>query len=84
MLEMLSREAAEQVPLSDSVGHRARDLRSQGLRDPDALHLAAAEQGRCEVLVTTDDRFTAAARSMRPPSMVRVENPVIFELEVFR
>ena len=84
MLEMLSREATEQVPLSDSVGHRARDLRPQGLRDLDALHLAAAEQGRCEVLVTTDDRFIAAARSMRPPSMVRVENPVILELEVFR
>jgi len=46
--------------------------------------LASAAQGRCEVLVTTDDRFIAAARSMRPPSIVRVENPVIFELEVFR
>ena len=44
------------------MGHRARDLRPQGLRDLDALHLAAAEQGRCEVLVTTDDRFIAAAK----------------------
>jgi predicted nucleic acid-binding protein len=84
VLEMLCREATEHVPLSESVGHRARDLRAQGLRDLDALHLAAAEQGRCEVLVTTDDRLIATARSMQPPSMVRVENPVIFELEVFR
>ena len=44
----------------------------------------AGEQGRCEVLVTTDDRFIAAARSVQPPSVVRVGNPVIFELEVFR
>jgi predicted nucleic acid-binding protein len=84
VIEMLCREATEHVPLSESVGHRARDLRAQGLRDLDALHLAAAEQGRCEVLVTTDDRLIAMVRSMQPPSMVRVENPVIFELEVFR
>jgi len=33
--------------------------------------------------ITTSVSFPAA-RSMLPPSMVRVENPVIFELEVFR
>jgi len=83
-IEMLCRTATEHVPLSESLGRRARDLRALGLRDLDALHLAAAEQGRCEVLVTTDDRLIAATRSMQPPSMVRVENPVVFELEVFR
>ena len=84
MLEMLCREATEHRPLSGNMERRARDLRAQGLRDLDALHLAAAEQGRCEVLITTDDRFIAAARTIQPPSTVRVENPVIFELEVFR
>ncbi len=84
MLEMLCREATEHVRLSENVGRRARDLRAQGLRDLDALHLAAAEQGNSEVLITTDDRFIMVARSIQPPSTVRVENPVIFELEVFR
>ena len=60
------------------------DLKALGERLLDALHLAAAEQGFCEVLITTDDRFITAARTIQSPSMVRVENPVIFELEVFR
>ena len=84
MLEMLCRMATEHVRLTETMGRRARDLRAQGLRDLDALHLAAAEQGSCEARVTTDDRFITAVRSIQPPSSVRVENPVIFELEVFR
>ena len=84
MLAMLCREATEHVALSEEVGRRARWLRAQGLRDLDALHLAAAEQGGAEVLITTDDRFITAARMVQPSSTVRVENPVIFELEVFR
>ncbi len=54
-------------------GRRARELRAQGVRDLDALHLAAAEQGGAEVLLTTDDRFVQAARALQPASRVRVE-----------
>lgn len=84
MLGLLSREATDRVVLSEAVGRRARELRAQGLRDLDALHLAAAEQGGAEVLRTTDDRFLKAARALRPASSVRVENPVLFKLEAFQ
>lgn len=84
MLGMLCRAASERVVLSEAVGRRARELRAQGLRDLDALHLAAAEQGGAEILITTDDRFVTATRALQPASTVRVENPVIFELEVLR
>ena len=83
MLEMLCQEATERVAFSEEVGRRARELRAQDLRDMDALHLAAAERGNAEFLLTTDDRFLRAAREIHPPSRVRVENPVVFELEVF-
>jgi predicted nucleic acid-binding protein len=53
---------------SDEVAmQRARTLRAYGLRDLDALHLACAERGGVEVLVTTD---------------TRVMNPVVYALEV--
>lgn len=84
MLEMLCHEATERVAFSEELGRRARELRAQGLRDMDALHLAAAERERAELLITTDDQFVRAAREIQPPSRVRVENPAIFELEVFR
>jgi predicted nucleic acid-binding protein len=84
LLELLCRRANERVALSEAVSQRARELRAKGLRDMDALHLAAAEQAGAEVLLTTDDRFVRAALAVRPASRVRVENPVIFGLEVFQ
>ena len=84
VLELLCQGAAGRVALTADMSQRGRELRAQGLRDLDALHLAAAEQAGVEVLLTTDDRFIRAARTLQPASPVRVENPVIFELEVFQ
>ena len=81
MLELLCQSATTRVPLTGDVSRRARELRARGLGDLDALHLA--ERGGAGVLLTTDDHFIRAARALRPASPVRVENPVIFELEVF-
>ncbi len=78
----LCRTASERVILSEAVGRRARELRAQGFRDLDALHLASAEQGGAQVLITTDDRFIRAAQTLQPPSPVRVANPVVYALEV--
>ena len=44
-LKTLCQKARYRVPLSEAVSRRARSLRAQGLRDLDALHLAAAEGG---------------------------------------
>lgn len=81
MLELLCQGATHRVAMTEDVSRRARELRARGLRDLDALHLAAAERGGAAVLLTTDDRFIQAARTLQPASPVRVENPVIFELE---
>lgn len=51
---------------------RAIALRLHSLRDLDALHLACAERGGAEVLVTTDDAFVSAARRLTPASSTRV------------
>ncbi len=84
MLELLCQGATGRVALTAEVSRRARELRAHGLRDLDALHLAVAERGGAEVVLTTDDRFIRAARTLQRASPVRVENPVIFELEVFQ
>ena len=46
------------------------------------LHLACAERGGVEVLVTTDDAFVTAAGRLTPASATRVLNPVVYALEV--
>ena len=54
------------VPASDAVADRARALERLGLRGLDALHVASAEAGGAELLVTTDDRMIRrAARAVR-------------------
>ena len=83
MLTLLCQDATRHVALVEDVGERGRALRGQGCTDLDAVHLAAAEHGGAEVLLTTDDQFIRAACVLQPASPVRVENPVIFELEVF-
>lgn len=42
----------------------------------DALHVAAAERGRADVLLTTDDRFTRRAARHAGAIGVPVENPL--------
>jgi predicted nucleic acid-binding protein len=43
----------------------AAELRARfGLRTPDALHLACAQQHRCEALWTNDDRLARASQGL--------------------
>ena len=80
----LCARATERVASEETAMRRAIDLRLHGLRDLDALHLACAERGGVEVLVTTDDAFVSAARRLRPASSTRVVNPVVYALEVLQ
>jgi predicted nucleic acid-binding protein len=82
VLDLICEAATGRMALTDHAAARARHLRTQGLRDIDALHLAVAEAAAVEVLLTTDDRFIRAVRALQPPSPVRVQNPVLFETEV--
>jgi predicted nucleic acid-binding protein len=73
--------AHERVSLDAAISQRARSLAASGLPAFDALHLALAEGGRCDMLFTMDDRFVRRAGRLAPPSVVRVENPVAWVLE---
>lgn len=74
--------ASETLRVDRATVNRARALLSEGLRPLDALHLACAEHGTAQVLLTTDDRFVSAVERLKPASPVRVLNPVDFEEEL--
>ena len=63
------------VRASASVTLRARTLEQFGLRGLDALHIASAEAGRADLLVTTDDRMLKRAARARAMLHVRVLLP---------
>jgi predicted nucleic acid-binding protein len=53
------------LSIDDAIFARALDLRSRfGLKTPDALHLATAQQHGCSEFWTNDDRLKVAAGGM--------------------
>lgn len=69
------RLAKTMVKASASVTLRARTLEQFGLRGLDALHIASAEAGKADLLVTTDDRMLKRATRARAMLHVRVLLP---------
>jgi predicted nucleic acid-binding protein len=67
--------ATTRVRLSDSVVARARALERFGLRGLDALHVASAEAGKADLLVTTDDRMIRRVSRAGPEVRVRLVGP---------
>ena len=54
---------------------RAAYLESLGFKLFDALHIACAESGSADVLLTTDDRMLRLAKRHSAQLQVYVENP---------
>lgn len=75
-IRSLLRLAKVAVPAGPRVVERARALERFGLRGLDALHVASAESGEVDALVTTDDRMIKAARRAVRTLTVRVVSPL--------
>lgn len=72
--------AAKSVALSTNLQERARQIAQQGIPALDAAHLASAEAGGADVLLTCDD--VVLRRSQRLGLALRVLNPVAYLSEV--
>lgn len=64
------------IESSDQVLDRARRLQAVGYGAFDAVHLASAEAGNADVLLTTDDKFIRRAARGDGTPLVPVRNPV--------
>jgi len=61
---------------------RAQQLEVLGFHPFDALHLACAESGEADVLLTTDDQLLRLASRFSGQLRIRVENPLTWLKEV--
>ena len=61
---------------------RAEELERLGFKALDALHIACAEAASADALLTTDDRMQAKAKEIQDKLHVRVENPILWLMEV--
>lgn len=74
--------AHETVLVGSAEEFRAAELEVLGFKRFDALHIACAESGGADVLLTTDDRMLSLAKRHRVQLRVRVENPHAWLQEV--
>ncbi|MFH1108266.1 MAG: PIN domain-containing protein [Planctomycetota bacterium] len=75
------RFADERIVVDERSIALARRLVDHGIGAMDALHLAVAETGGCDVLLTTDDVLLRRAGEVRPPLRLKVANPARWVVE---
>ena len=74
--------ATSVVATTDEILSKAARLQSLGFKAFDGLHLACAEQARCGVFLSTDDRLLRLSRRVADQLTVQVESPVDWVREV--
>ena len=67
--------AHETVLVGSAEEFRGTELEVLGFKPYDALHIACAESGDADILLTTDDRMLRLAKRYQAHLRVRVENP---------
>ena len=68
------------VEINDDIVGRAKEFHSVNIKPFDALHLAGAEYGGADILLTTDKKFIN--RALKSKAKVKVSNPAIWITEV--
>ena len=77
---LLCKSAVDIIKFTPEIYRRAAELGRIGIKPYDALHVASAEVGQCDVLLTTDRRLISAAK--RTDVNVRISNPLLWLMEV--
>ncbi|MBN1346512.1 MAG: PIN domain-containing protein [Phycisphaerae bacterium] len=74
----------ESIAVDEGEISRMNELCGLGFAPLDALHLACAEAGVCDVFLTTDDGIRRTAARHTAEMHVRIENPLDWIREQFR
>jgi len=67
---------ANRIGITPAMFRRAAELGNIGFKPADALHIAAAEALKADVLLSCDDRLCRAAARVCSQLAVRVANPL--------
>jgi len=81
IFELYDKTITYSVRITTDIAARAMALQGYGMGRMDSFHLAAAEAGNADVLLTVDDDFEHIVVNKKLSS-VRVINPVTFLTEV--
>jgi predicted nucleic acid-binding protein len=79
---ILSAMLQSHIGVDEDIESRALELENLTFKSFDALHVACAEKGKADILLTTDDAFLRKASQCKQTLKVRIENPVRWLMEV--
>ena len=80
-VRLLSSIPKVNIVMDDETLSRAKELNEMGFKSIDAFHIACAEKGQADALLTTDDHLLKKAISHRGSIKVRIENPLRWLME---
>lgn len=75
--------AQSYIIVDEDAEKRAMGLKKLGFKSFDAFHIACAEKGGADILLTTDDNLLRKASQNKGVLKVRLENPVRWLMEEF-
>ena len=75
---LLASTAHRRMQMDARVVIRAQELEARGIDTFDALHLACAESGDVDVVLSTDDRLVRRCADRDMDLCVRVVNPLVW------
>ena len=75
-VRMLLPQSDSIMKLTDATFQRAAELEGLGFKPADAVHVAAAERAKADVLLSCDDRLCRLAKRRRRDLKLNVANPV--------
>jgi len=77
-LQLLMQGVSTFVPVDQKSQFRALQIQTLGIKTYDALHIACAEIGKADVMLTTDDKLIKSAKRNIEKIHVEIENPLVW------
>lgn len=79
-IDELISKADRKIKVNATTKKQAKTFENAGLNGMDALHLAAAIQGKVSFLITSDDSFLKKAKKVTSDQTIKIMNPIEYVL----
>ncbi|MFH1671886.1 MAG: PIN domain-containing protein [Pseudomonadota bacterium] len=79
-IDELISKADRKIKVNAATKRQAKIFENTGLNGMDALHLAAAVQGKVDFFVTCDDSFLKKAKKITTGQSIKIMNPIEYVL----
>lgn len=79
-IDELISKADKKVKVNANTRRQAKLFENAGLNGMDALHLAAAIQGKIDFFITCDDSFLKKAKKATSDQTIKIMNPIEYVL----